>query len=111
MTDLYGFASGSLHDAARSLELALGIVLRLRASSYRCGEYYLCRGEGEELILQENCQEVEGELVEPEFPDKKVLLYVSSNRYLEIEQKLLSMMNEAGVALLRRKILDKPINR
>lgn len=109
MTDLYGFASGSLRDVAKSLEHALGIVLRLRDSSYRCGEYYLYRGKGEELVLQENCEEVEGELAEPEFRDRKVLLYVSSSRYLEIEQALISMMNQGGVALLRRRALDKPI--
>lgn len=104
MGDLYGFGSMAMPDVARLMQQALGISWRVRESSYRCGEYYLHRGltDDEELVIQRNCVESEGELAEPSFPDQEVIMYVSSTRWQQLEDAISRTMGDR-VSLLRRK--------
>jgi hypothetical protein len=101
MGHLYGFGSTPLKDIATALGAALHIELRVRESSYRCGNYFLYRDAAstEELIVQENCEDSHGELAEPDFPEHKILLYVSSTRLEEIARLIQSAFGDAAPLL------------
>jgi hypothetical protein len=76
---LYGWKGRDLAGAAKQVAEALSIELELRDSSFRGGDYYNWDGPlGEELIVQRNFRDAEGELEYPEFPEHQVLLQASA---------------------------------
>jgi hypothetical protein len=95
--DLFGWRSDDLDEVKVRVEEALGLMLEPHESGYLGGLYYRCGDpRGEELVLQRNL-ELE-ELMEDEFPDHLVLLYVSrTQRRDEIKSRIKSV----GAELLR----------
>jgi hypothetical protein len=91
MNDLYGFPESALETVRASVEQALGIALVKHNTIYR-GEHYVCGECGAEtFLLQANWEAIDGELMEDQFPDMGVLLYVhSSDRTTQIERLLTS---------------------
>lgn len=87
--DLYGSLDGDLERARAALERALGIAMYPCYSRYR-GRHY-CYGDpgAELLILQHNWDPLDQECMEGQFPEVRILLYVSSGaRAADLEQRL-----------------------
>ena len=87
--DLYGFPASELEATRVAVERALGIALTKHHTIYR-GEHYACNGCGAEtFLLQTNWEALDAELMEEQFPDMRVLLYVhGSERAMQIEHRL-----------------------
>lgn len=87
--DLYGFMDDDLEAARLAVEQALNVQLEPHESLHMGGDYYArgLVGDEEELILQRNFDE-EGEVIEDEFSDIPVLLYVNTIRSIERAQEL-----------------------
>jgi hypothetical protein len=102
---LYGFQEGDLEAVRTAVEQALGIALDRHTSVYR-GEHYVGVAVGAAtLVLQRNWDPFDGELMEEQFPDMRVLLYITaSDRAAELEQ-LLAAQTAAHV-LLRQEPLE-----
>ena len=87
--DLYGFPESALDAVREAVEQALGIALTKHHTIYR-GEHYACDGCGAEtFLLQANWEALDAELMEEQFPDMRVLLYVSgSDHATQVERRL-----------------------
>lgn len=73
---LYGSQGHSLKATAHAVSDALDVDLELRESSYKGGEYYYgATTEGFKVTVENNWEDEEGELVEPEWPSFKILIY------------------------------------
>ena len=88
---LYGFQDDDLDAIRAAVERALGIALERHTSAYR-GEHYAGGAVGRAtLILQRNWDPFGGELMEEQFPEMPVLLYVTAgDRAAELERMLTS---------------------
>ncbi|MET0552375.1 MAG: DUF1990 domain-containing protein [Vicinamibacteria bacterium] len=103
---VYGLRWPDIEVAAPALAGVLGVEWRLRDSSYRCGEYFLYRSAKgqpqEEMVLQTNCLEDDGESHEPEGADFPTVLYLSTPRLDELDTRLRDRLG-VEVRLLRRR--------
>ena len=90
---LFGFPDEDLQTTREAVEAALGIRMVLHESSYRCGDYFRSGDVGSEhFILQKNFDDVEGEWMDPTFPDCGILLYANeTNRGPEIRDAMASV--------------------
>lgn len=95
--DLYGSCTMSVEHVARSLESRLAQQFQEHESGYR-GVYFRLVSEGEELLVQANAEDDEGNLPEPEFGHWSTLVYVNgSQRWSDLEQACAAV----GLDLLR----------
>lgn len=100
--DLYGFGHDDLEAARVAVEQALGIRLIAHESLHRGDYYRLGRIGEEEFVLQRNFDPFYEEVIENEFPEMHILLYVDeTERSEELEQILTSKI--PGLKLLRRE--------
>lgn len=102
--DVYGSESLSLDEAARLVEVALGVSVEARESSFLGGEYFYFRGSGdpfEELIVQANFEDEDGYLAEADFPSHKTLVYTAQSNDL-VDARLRGL---DGLSLLRSEVL------
>ena len=76
--DLYGSLDDELERVRAAMERAMGITLYACHSRYR-GHHY-CYGDpgAEVLILQRNWDPLDQECMEDQFPEVRILLYVSA---------------------------------
>lgn len=96
MTRLYGFVETDLEKVRVVLELATGELMVPHDSLYHGGDYFLMREAGVEVILQRNYDCLDEDLAEYEFPDAKILVYLSGEeRAEEIADRLLAQVPEA----------------
>jgi hypothetical protein len=96
---LYGFQDDDLEALRIALEQALGIVLERHTNAYR-GEHYVGGvASAATLILQRNWDPFDGELMEEQFPDMRVLLYVMGSDWTVEQERLLTV--QAAHLLLR----------
>ncbi len=104
--DLYGLISSDLEKLAQDLGQILGVTFSLHESSYRGGDYYRSGMPGqEEFILQSNYDQIEDEVVEPEFPTYAALLYVGpTDHSAEIKDRI-EMEMKSDAVLLRHRVL------
>ena len=88
---LYGFQADDLTAIRMAVEQALGIELERHTSAYR-GEHFVgVVANTGTLILQRNWDPFDGELMEEQFPEMQILLYVTANdRAVELERRLTS---------------------
>lgn len=104
--DLYGSRSATLEAMREAVESVLDVEFAAHRSDY-VGDYYRTAGfVGETIVIQRNCLDDadEGEVLEPEFADRPVLLYVNkTGRGDEIRDLLLTI---PGLEHLRRDSLD-----
>lgn len=77
MTDRYGVRSGGAGPVAAALGERLGLAFQERDSEYY-GDYWLAR-VGEATIRVVPQPDPVGELLEPDFPDHPVLVYVDDD--------------------------------
>ena len=100
--DLYGSRSGTLEELRAAVESVLGVEFVAHRSDY-VGDYYKTAGfVGETIAIQPNhlAEGDEAEVLEPEFADRPVLVYVNdTERGDEIGVRLLDI---PGLELLRR---------
>lgn len=101
--DTYGIHSSDLESARQAAELALDVKMVLHESMY-VGEYYLGKVGEEEIQIQRNLDPLDGELVEKDFPDIEILLYVSKTKRPQEVEKLLTA-KIPNLVLLKRKEL------
>src|SRR5687767_9068848 len=103
--DLYGIDATDLDAARRLVEGLLELRLVAHESSYHCGDYYRLGDVGaENFILQHNYDSFEVEWTEPEFQEKKFLLYVNeTSRSAHIAAALTT---DQSVKLLRHQALE-----
>lgn len=104
--DLYGFKSDDLAKACHEVEKALNIHMELHESLHH-GEYYLWRNIPlpEEITIERNLDE-EQELKEDNYPEIKIIVYVSHfNNVDEIRQKLTRGIPE--IIFLEREEIEK----
>ncbi|ABQ90459.1 hypothetical protein RoseRS_2076 [Roseiflexus sp. RS-1] len=102
--DLYGFDHDDLEAARVAVEQALGVQLAPHESLHR-GDYYRLDTVGEENFeLQRNFDPFYEEVVEDEFPEISILLYVNgTERPEELERILTARI--PNLRLLRRETL------
>jgi hypothetical protein len=102
--DLYGFDHDDLEAARVAVEQALGVKLALHESLHR-GDYYRLDTVGDEsFVLQRNFDPFDEVLVEDEFPEIRILLYVEdTERPEELERILTARI--PNLRLLRRRTL------
>lgn len=106
--DLYGSGSDDIDRACKDIENALGVTFTARESVYQGGLYYSYRPHGdsgaEKFTLKRNVDPFDDEPVESEFPDAKLLLYVSyTSRASYIQMQLTN--GATGFTLLKHKTL------
>ena len=87
--DLYGSKSAGIEAIRLDIEHALELEFEARSSSY-FGEYFSYERTGERISLKPNKEALdEGELIEDDFPEYRLLLYVTgSPRGDEIRKRL-----------------------
>lgn len=99
--DLYGSATMTAEVLARFLQLLLDVPFEPRRSGF-VGDYYGANVGDERFSVEPNADDGrdEDELLEPEFPEHQVLLYVDRT---ERADELQSMLTTVGdLKLLRR---------
>lgn len=100
--DLYGSRPLSLSEVRSRIQSATGLELSLRNSQHLAGDYFR-GGEvgGEEFIVQRNWDE-DGETIEEEFAEWRVLFRVGpTDRADQLREKLTPV---AGLEFLRRTV-------
>jgi hypothetical protein len=96
---LYGFQDDDLEALRIALGQVLGTVLERHTNAYR-GEHYVgVVASATMLILQRNWDPFDGELMEEQFPDMRVLLYVMGSDWTVEQERLLT--TQAAHPLLR----------
>jgi hypothetical protein len=92
---------GSRDDLAlvgRTMAAALDIRLVEHESGYRGGAYLRGSGGGlEEVIVQANFEDDEGELAEVDFPTYRTLAYITQR----LESSALPSLTDIGIQVLR----------
>lgn len=98
---LFGMADADLSRAGSLIERIVDIRLEMRDSYYRGGDYYLWKGTDVELTLQLNYDCLDEDLAEEDFPDSKILVYLSGS---ERAHEIASLLRGAPeLRLLRSK--------
>lgn len=105
--DLYGWQTMPLDRAQEVLRKRLGVRFTARESSY-LGDYYASTRElddgKEEILIQENHADENGELIEADFPQHATLVYVNgSDRWEDLDPVLASV---EGLQLLRSEHIE-----
>ncbi|WP_432081563.1 hypothetical protein [Streptomyces sp. WAC 04229] len=76
---LYGSKSLDLQATRDSLISSLGVSFSSRESDFKGGVYHLARAQGfEKMTVEVNWVDEDGELVEQDFPEFSVLIYVTN---------------------------------
>jgi hypothetical protein len=101
--DIYGFYNSDLESARKAAELSLEMKMVPHESMY-IGEYYLGKVGEEEIQIRRNWDPLDGELVEKDFPDIEILLYVNKTEQPEEVERLLTA-KIPNLVLLKRKEL------
>jgi hypothetical protein len=99
----YGTQIHSQDELCAAVSAALGITFEGRESSYHCGNYWNCRVDNTEMIIQDNCVDPysdDGDLWAPEFADHPVLLMISSPAPNPFAERILSI---PGLTLLETR--------
>jgi hypothetical protein len=77
---VYGSCVHTMTQLKDLASVAFGLRFEPHESSFRCGAYWLAEHDWiEQVIIQENCVEGDGEPFEPQFPHHGVLLYVATD--------------------------------
>ena len=97
----YGFVGTDLDGVADALAPALGLQWEQRESSFRGGNYFLCRRGAEEFILQINWDTLDGEPFE-DAPDVAVVLYASTGQPDKVAASITGTPIGARAVLLKR---------
>lgn len=102
--DLYGFALTTIEEARARTEDILGLRFVEHESSYWGGVYFMHGKMGQENFkLVRNLDLIDKELLEPDFPDHSILLYVNASvRSDELKVQLETVPN---VSFLRRNVV------
>jgi hypothetical protein len=77
MTDVYGYTGPDLASARASVQEVLAIDLEEHESLYRGGIYFLHEAKDGEIIVQTNCDLIDGEPTETDFSNFGIILYVT----------------------------------
>jgi hypothetical protein len=105
---LYGWRHTDLRAAAEQIAEALSIEFELRDSSFRGGDYYGWRGLGdEELFVQENFRDLQGELEWPEYAEYHVMLDVGG-RLSDRAYEVLTALPGLDLLQVRRPLNSLP---
>lgn len=102
--DLYGSLISDISEVKLLVEQALGVALLLRDSLFH-GAYfssYLDNRFGE-YLLKDNIDLFDGEPVETDYPDYKVLLYVSNSADWSVVKERLTAL-DIGIVHLRHEV-------
>ncbi|WP_333771154.1 hypothetical protein [Streptomyces sp. IBSBF 2435] len=76
---VFGSATGTPAGIGPAIALALGAECEVRDSSYAGGAYCLLRGaDFDRLTVEANWEDDDGCLAEPDYPDARVLLYLTN---------------------------------
>lgn len=73
---LLSIASPKIELARSVLEGIVGCKFAVHQSDYRGGDYFRCKVDSVEVVLQENFIEDDGEPTEAAFPSDKLLVYL-----------------------------------
>ena len=75
---LFGAKGLEISEVAQLIAESLGLRMDLRESSYKGGEYFICRDEsGAEITVERNALDEEGIRTEPEFSEYETLVYLN----------------------------------
>jgi hypothetical protein len=102
MSSLYGFSEADLDKVKGLVEQVTGRKLRPHHSLYRGGDYYRLEEGGVELVLMANYDCLDEDLAEMEYPESKVLAYLSDGE-LANEIALQLSGRDLGARLLRQR--------
>jgi hypothetical protein len=102
---LYGAQNVSVDDFGQDVGRALGMEVELRDSSY-LGAYVKCIGpQADYLTIQPN--EVDGELIEEDFKEYSVLVYVSNVNGKNIDKEARTGMVKEVFSSIPKLVLLK----
>ncbi|MDE1480968.1 hypothetical protein [Xenorhabdus bovienii] len=77
--DLYAFEGLHIREAKNIIELSLGTKLDERESTFQGGEYYISGNKkSENFILKKNIDPFDGEPVEMDHPEYKIIFYINN---------------------------------
>jgi hypothetical protein len=99
--DIYGMDLTNIVNAKDLMESLLGVNFEERESDYQAGIYYRAGcGSEENFVIKKNLDPYDGEPVEPQFQEYKILLYINNTlRSLKLQNTI--SVGNSKVVLLR----------